>query len=95
MADLRHALRQDPTLAVGIIQDGAPELWTLLRAGIAAEPQVPVRAMRIDAWTAVLSRKYDGREYFFRSTRCQERFAGSPSAFVELRAHMPDAVRRR
>ena len=31
MADLRHALRQVPALAVGVIQDGAPELWNLLR----------------------------------------------------------------
>ena len=30
MADLRTALRQVPTLAVGVLQDGAPELWNLL-----------------------------------------------------------------
>ena len=27
VADLRHALRQVPALAVGVIQDGEPELW--------------------------------------------------------------------
>ena len=34
MADLRHALRQVPALAVGVIQDGAPELWNLLRPAL-------------------------------------------------------------
>ena len=38
MADLRHALRQVPALAVGVIQDGAPELWNLLRPALLAEP---------------------------------------------------------
>ena len=37
MADLRHALRQVPALAVGVIQDGAPELWNLLRPALLAE----------------------------------------------------------
>ena len=37
MADLRHALRQVPALAVGVIQDGAPELWNLLRSALLAE----------------------------------------------------------
>jgi hypothetical protein len=50
MADLRHALRQDPTVAVGIIQDGAPELWNLLRAGVAAEPQVTTCYEAIDRY---------------------------------------------
>ena len=40
MADLRHALRQVPALAVGVIQDGAPELWNLLRPALLAEPLV-------------------------------------------------------
>ena len=40
MADLRHALRQVPTLAVGVIQDGAPELWNLLRPALLTEPLV-------------------------------------------------------
>lgn len=40
VADLRHALRQDPALAVGVVQDGAPELWKLLSEAVVAEPLV-------------------------------------------------------
>ena len=40
LADLRHALQQVPALAVGVIQDGAPELWKLLSAAVVAEPLV-------------------------------------------------------
>jgi hypothetical protein len=40
MADLRNALRQAPDLAVGIVQDGAPELWNLLRNALVNEPLV-------------------------------------------------------
>lgn len=40
MADLRHALRQDPALRVAAIQDAAPELWNLVRAALAVEPLV-------------------------------------------------------
>jgi hypothetical protein len=40
MADLRHALRQDPALRVGVIQDAAPELWNLVREALAIEPLV-------------------------------------------------------
>ena len=40
LADLRHALQQMPTLAVGVVQDGAPELWNLLAAAVVAEPLV-------------------------------------------------------
>jgi hypothetical protein len=41
MADARHALRQAPDLALGVIQDGAPEMWNLLRTALDAEPLVP------------------------------------------------------
>jgi hypothetical protein len=34
MADVKNALDQDPELKVGIVQDGAPEMWTAVRAGL-------------------------------------------------------------
>ncbi len=33
-ADVRAAVRRDPTLTVGTVQDGAPEMWTLTRDGL-------------------------------------------------------------
>lgn len=50
MADLRHALRQAPGLTVGVIQDGAPELWTLLTTAISAEPLVTTYYLAIDRY---------------------------------------------
>ena len=50
MADLRAALRQAPTLAVGVIQDGAPELWNLLDPALAAEPRVTAYDVVIDRY---------------------------------------------
>ena len=40
MSDLRNALRQDPALRLGVLQDGAPELWNLVREALQAEPLV-------------------------------------------------------
>lgn len=40
MADLRSALRAAPALALGVVQDGAPEMWNLLSPALAAEPLV-------------------------------------------------------
>ena len=50
LADVRHALRQAPALAVGIIQDGAPELWNLLGAAVLAEPLVATYHEAIDRY---------------------------------------------
>ena len=50
MADLRHALRPVPALAVGVIQDGAPELWNLLRPALLAEPLVTACYEAIDRY---------------------------------------------
>ena len=50
MADLRQALRQAPTLAVGVVQDGAPELWRLLRTALTAEPLVTTYYEAIDRY---------------------------------------------
>ncbi len=50
MADLRNALRQAPGLIVGVIQDGAPELWNLLSTAISAEPLVTTCYEAIDRY---------------------------------------------
>jgi hypothetical protein len=50
MADLRSALRQVPDLAIGIVQDGAPEMWNLLRSAIAKEPLVTTWHEAIDRY---------------------------------------------
>ena len=50
LADLRTALRQVPTLAVGVLQDGAPELWNLLDPAVAAEPLVTTYEVAIDRY---------------------------------------------
>jgi hypothetical protein len=50
MADLRHALKHAPELTVGVIQDGAPELWTLLTTALSAEPLVPTYYTAIDRY---------------------------------------------
>jgi len=34
MADVRNALRRGPQLRVGVVQDGAPEMWNLLRPSL-------------------------------------------------------------
>ena len=50
LADVRQALRQAPALAVGVIQDGAPELWNLLGAAVLAEPLVTTYHEAIDRY---------------------------------------------
>ena len=40
MADVRRARAQAPRLRVGVIQDAAPELWTLMRDGLTTEAQL-------------------------------------------------------
>lgn len=34
MADIRRAREQEPGMPVGLMQDGAPEMWTLMRSGL-------------------------------------------------------------
>lgn len=34
MADVRNALRREPQLCVGVVQDGAPEMWNLVRSSL-------------------------------------------------------------
>lgn len=46
LADVKHALEQRPGLQLGIVQDGAPELWNLLRAALRADPELAARPWR-------------------------------------------------
>lgn len=40
VADLRGAVRRRPDLVVGIVQDGAPEMWNVLAGAVSREPVV-------------------------------------------------------
>jgi len=40
VADVRHALEQSPKLRILVVQDGAPELWNVIRKKLKAEPLV-------------------------------------------------------
>lgn len=40
MADVSHALTQLPRLKIAIVQDGAPEIWILLRSKLSAHPSI-------------------------------------------------------
>lgn len=40
VADVRRGLQQNPAMPVGVVQDGAPEMWNLTREGLDAEPTV-------------------------------------------------------
>jgi hypothetical protein len=50
VADVRRALQQQPSLVVGVVQDGAPEMWSLMRAGLDAEPSVTAYLEAIDRY---------------------------------------------
>ena len=50
VADVRRALQQKPSLAVGVVQDGAPEMWSLMRAGLDAESTVTTYVEAIDRY---------------------------------------------
>ncbi|MAT84147.1 MAG: ATP-binding cassette domain-containing protein [Pseudomonadales bacterium] len=45
----------------------------------------PVCGMRVDEWTAAISRVHEGVRYVFCSERCLERFQDDPAAYVELK----------
>jgi hypothetical protein len=50
MADVNRALAQAPRLPVGIVQDAAPELWTLLRTALTAETRLRLWHEGIDRY---------------------------------------------
>jgi hypothetical protein len=49
MADVRRAREQAPRLPVGVVQDAAPELWTLVRSGLTQEA-------RLRRWSEAIDR---------------------------------------
>lgn len=53
MGDVRAAKRQQSDLNVGVVQDGAPELWNLTRKALEAEPSVEAYAEAIDRYHLV------------------------------------------
>jgi hypothetical protein len=52
-ADVRAAVKRNPNLTVGTVQDGAPEMWTLTRDGLARLRQQGV----ISRWASALAKK--------------------------------------
>jgi len=50
-ADLSHALQQDPTLPVGLVQDGAPDMWNLTRGMLSEVPE-------LDEWFEAIDRHH-------------------------------------
>lgn len=53
MADLRLAREQDPELRIAVVQDGAPELWTLMGKALRTELKLGPRAFR---WHEIIDR---------------------------------------
>ena len=49
-ADVRAAKLREPTLEVGLVQDGAPEMWNLTRAALDGEPSVESYHEAIDRY---------------------------------------------
>ena len=50
MADVQLALEQNPALHVGVVQDGAPQLWSLMNDALRTVLKVPGRGWGIHAW---------------------------------------------
>ena len=53
MLDVRHALRQDDSLRVLVVQDAAPEMWNRMREALEAEPSVDEHCELIDHYHAM------------------------------------------
>lgn len=53
MQDVRHALRQDASLRIVVVQDAAKEMWTLLTGALATEPSVSTWEELIDHYHAM------------------------------------------
>ena len=75
MADVRWALSQQSTLNVGVMQDGAPELWNLLRPALAAEPMVTTWEEGIDVFHLY--------EHLSEALKCVERRPNMRAAILD------------
>lgn len=53
MLDVRHALQQDSSLQVLVVQDAAPEMWNRMREALHAEPSVSHHHELIDHYHAM------------------------------------------
>lgn len=106
LADLRRALQQDPTLAVGVVQDGAPELWHLLSEAVVGEPLVTRYYEAIDRYhlnehLGALLRSLDGDEAARTAqlARWNDSLDQNDSAIYRIRAWVraqhADALRQR
>jgi Cu+-exporting ATPase len=60
--------------------------------GEAGRATDPVCGMSVDPATARYRAEYDGREYFFCSARCRERFVAEPERFVGDKPAPPSAA---
>lgn len=50
LTDVRAASRRRPELTIGVVQDGAPDIWNLLRPALTAEPMVSTWVEAIDKY---------------------------------------------
>lgn len=76
IADVRHAIEQDPALKIAVVQDGAQELWNLMRTRLKAEPLV-------HRWEEVL----DWYHLDERLTACLDLSSATPQDRKRKRAH--------
>jgi hypothetical protein len=76
MADLRRAREHKPQLRIAVVQDGAPELWNLMRGALQAELKTPPFAIR---WHETIDRYHlmhhlaEGLELLVPNSRLRQR----------------------
>jgi len=80
IADVRNAIRLRPDLNVGVVQDGAAELWKLLRDALDAEPSIDEYEEAIDRYhlserlgevLTVLEPEDEERAWLFEQWECE------------------------
>lgn len=76
MADVGRALSREPTLQLAVMQDGAPELWNLMRSALESEPLVSAWHEGIDV--------YHLYEHLGAALKCIERSHTKRQALLAL-----------